>query len=234
MSNAEQISGRLIAIGDIHGMAAMLEQLIVQIAPTAADQLVFMGDYVDRGPHCREAIEFLLKLKMNFPGTVFLRGNHDQMLLDALVEMGTIQGERLRDISPLFKQHGPASDLEKFLSIGHDTIASYNATNLADIPLPHIEFLQQTQLYWQHKPYVFAHAGLTPNINPSEQDPYILLWERNSPAGKDGEIHIVGHQPTQGEPKFEPGRINVDTGAVYGHTLTACDVFTNHIWQVKY
>ncbi len=233
MSNTEQISGRLIAIGDIHGMAAMLEQLINKIAPSGEDLLVFMGDYIDRGPHCREAIDFLLKLKLEFPQTVFLRGNHDQMLLDALLEMGTISGKRLRDMSPIFTEKGPESDLEKFLSIGHDTMASYGITDLADIPKSHIQFLQQTQLYYQHEQFLFAHAGATSNTNPAEQDPYILLWERNSPPGQNGEVHVVGHQPTQGQPSFEEGRINVDTGAVYGHTLTACDVLTQQIWQVK-
>ncbi len=232
MSNAAQNSDRLIAIGDIHGMSDMLKSLIDQVAPTQRDQLVFMGDYVDRGPHCREAIDYLLELKKQLPQTVFLRGNHDQMLLDALLEMGTISGQRLRDMSPIFKEKGPESDLEKFLSIGHDTMASYGVTNLADIPKNHIQFLQQTQLYYQYEQFLFAHAGATSNTNPAEQDPYILLWERNSPPGQNGEVHVVGHQPTQGQPSFEEGRINVDTGAVYGHTLTACDVLTQQIWQV--
>ena len=56
------------------------------------------------------------------------------------------------------------------------------------------------------------------------QDPYTLLWERMSPPGKDGEIHVVGHHPTtDDEPYLESGRYNLDTGAVYGKTLTACD-----------
>lgn len=67
---------------------------------------------------------------------------------------------------------------------------------------------------------------------PLATRPYVLFWERLSPSGENGEIHIVGHHPTtDGEPYFEPGRYNLDMGAVYGQTLTACDVLTKEVWQ---
>ncbi len=233
MDTTPTAPARLIAIGDVHGMEALLERLLDQISPTAEDQLVFMGDYIDRGDHCREAIDRLIRLKQELPDTVFLRGNHDQMLIDALIEQGVADGRRLRDMSPLFREKGPASDLEKFLSIGRETMASYGITDLADLPRRHIDFLQSTRLWWQQDMFIFVHAGIAPALPMAEQDPYTLLWERNAPPGQGGQVHIVGHQPTDGEPAFEPGRINVDTGAVYGHALTACEVRTKQVWQVR-
>jgi len=79
-----------------------------------------------------------------------------------------------------------------------------------------------------------VHAGVEDGLPLELQDPYSLLWDRMTPPGKDGDIHVVGHHPsTDGEPHFELGRYNLDTGAVYGLTLTACDVLTKEIWQVR-
>jgi len=233
MNNNLDIQTRLIAIGDIHGMADLLQRLLDDISPTAEDQLVFLGDYVDRGNHSRGAIDRLIRLKRELPATIFIRGNHDQMLIDALIELGVTEGPRLRDVSPFFRENGPDSDLGKFLSIGKETMSSYGISDPADLPQQHIDFLKETQLWWQQDEFLFVHAGLNPGIPVIQQDPYTLLWERNAPPGRNGLIHVVGHQPTEGEPSFEEGRINLDTGAVYGHALTACEVRTRRIWQVR-
>ena len=76
---------RTLAIGDIHGMATSLDALLEAVRPTDADQLVFLGDYVDRGPDSCGVIERLLVQKECFPKTVFLRGNHEIMMAQARV-----------------------------------------------------------------------------------------------------------------------------------------------------
>lgn len=225
---------RLIAIGDIHGQADMLRRLLNVVQPTESDQFVFLGDYVDRGKDSRGVIEQLMQFKAEFPETVFLCGNHDQMLLDALVELGVMAGKRLREVSHTYKDSTPESDLEIFLSNGgSETLRSYRLQDMADFPAEHILFLAETQLWWRYKNCIFVHAGVAPDVPLEMQDHYDLLWERMSPPGKDGVIHVVGHHPTKGEPYFEPGRYLLDTGAVYGQTLTACDVLTKECWQVE-
>jgi serine/threonine protein phosphatase 1 len=77
-------NGRLLAIGDIHGCLDQLRELLARVVPTPHDQLVFLGDYVDRGPDSAGVVEVLLTLRDQLPRTVFLRGNHEQMLLDVL------------------------------------------------------------------------------------------------------------------------------------------------------
>ncbi|MCK4690975.1 MAG: serine/threonine protein phosphatase [Desulfuromonadales bacterium] len=226
---------RLIAIGDIHGQLDMLNRLLNIVSPKADDQFVFLGDYIDRGKNSRGVVERLIQFKNNFPDTIFLRGNHEQLLLDALVEISAREAPRLRELSAAFAKYTLASDVEIFLSNGgNTTLRSYRVRNMADIPPGHIEFIDSTRLWWRFENFLFVHAGIRPGASMEEQDPYVLLWERLSPPGKDGEIHIVGHNPaTDGEPHFEPGRYNLDTGAVYGRTLTACDVFSKEIWQVR-
>ena len=78
---------RLIAIGDIHGQADMLRRLLNVVSPQPEDQFVFLGDYIDRGKGSRGVIDQLMQFKADFPDTVFIRSNHEQLLLDTLVEL---------------------------------------------------------------------------------------------------------------------------------------------------
>lgn len=73
---------RILAIGDIHGCDTALENLLLQVRPAPADQLVFLGDYIDRGPASRAVVDRLLALYTKCR-TVFLRGNHEVMILAA-------------------------------------------------------------------------------------------------------------------------------------------------------
>lgn len=226
---------RLIAVGDIHGELDQLNRLLNSLAPTDHDRFIFLGDYVDRGENSKGVIDRLIHFREEFPDTVFVRGNHDQMLLDALIEAGIFAGLRLRDQSRAYRARASESDIEIFLfNGGKQTLRSYQIACLGDFPREHVAFLQSTCLWWRFKPFVFVHAGIEQGCPLDKQDPFVLMWERMSPPGQDGEIHVVGHHPTpDGEPYFEPGRYYLDTGAVYGRALTACDVLTKKVWKVS-
>ena len=226
---------RLIAVGDIHGQLDMLNRLLNVVLPRTDDQFVFLGDYIDRGDDSHGVIERLIQFGEDFPCTVFLRGNHDQLLLDALVELGVRVDTRLRDVSMEFKACSLPSDLEMFLSCGGDkTLCSYGLRDLAAIQHDHVLFLEATKLWWRCEPFTFVHAGIERDIPLGLQGPYRLLWNRLSPPGKNGAINVVGHSPTvDGAPYFEDGRYHLDTGAVYGQTLTACNVLNREVWQVR-
>ena len=110
----------LFAIGDIHGCVRTLEALLAELAPTSRDSLVFLGDYVDRGPDSYGVIERLIGMEeASWSGTgplcIFLRGNHDQMMLDFLG--GCSNGE-------LWRANGAGA-----------TLASYDAAGFATVPL---------------------------------------------------------------------------------------------------
>ncbi len=235
MDSTHKPPSRLIAIGDIHGQSDMLRRLLNVISPQADDQFVFLGDYVDRGKDSRGVISQLIQFQNDFPHTQFIRGNHDQLLLDCLAELGARKGPRLRELSAEFQDCSTPSDLEMFISNGgNETLRSYRLRDMADFPKEHIAFLESTKLWWQYDHFIFVHAGIERGLPRELQDPFTLMWERLSPPGENGEVHVVGHHPTMdGEPYFEPGRMNIDTGAVYGQTLTACDVLTRQLWQVR-
>lgn len=222
---------RLIAIADIHGQFDMLSRLLDSVQPESSDQCVFLGDYVDRGAQSKAVIERLIAFGDEFPQTVFLRGNHDQMLLDSLGECGVHSGPRLRDLSTFFAARAGSSDRNVHLmNGGQKTLDSYNWPQ-NDFPVRHLAFLQATELWWRYEHFTFVHAGLRAGLLPELHDPYVPLWERFLPPGADGQIHVVGHQVVGGLPRFESGRYWLDTGAGQGNRLTACDVLTCRYWQ---
>ncbi len=199
----------LYAIGDIHGCAATLDRLLERIAPTPEDHLVFIGDYVDRGPDAPGVLRRLIRLEADAeagcgPRCTFLRGNHDQMLLDY------VDGQP--DAFELWRLNG-----------GLATLAAYMEGGAARLPDDHVAFLRRTELVLDTPAFVFVHAGLDPRRsvadNLAQPDPRVLLWTR---AHLDADLAtwekpvVCGHTPTP-EPTNRPRLINIDTGAVYHH-----------------
>lgn len=203
---------RVLAFGDIHGCRRELATLLEQVAPTGDDQLVFLGDYIDRGPDSAGVIDELLQLRERWPRSVFLRGNHEQMLLDVLA------GDN------------PAT----FLFNGGDkTIASYRARGAWPPPASHLAFFEQLPAIYATERFIFVHAGLRPDLPLAEQHPDDLLWIRAEFLDSDydwGKPIVFGHTPRE-QPLLATSRIGLDTGCVYGGRLTCCDVLSRHCWQ---
>ena len=205
---------RLLAIGDIHGCLDMLQKLMERIGPTGDDQMVFLGDYIDRGPDSRGVIDYLLDLQKKFPDTVFLRGNHEQMLGDFLAGTDAIA----------FLLNG-----------GNATLESYGAeTSKPTIPADHLAFFDKLDTHFIAGDFIFVHAGLRPGVTIEEQEERDMLWIRGEFINSDfdwGKIVVFGHSP-QPEVLRKENMIGLDTGAVYGHCLTGCDLLTGELWQV--
>jgi serine/threonine protein phosphatase 1 len=236
---------RLIAIGDIHGQQNMLADLLSQIQPTNNDQLVFLGDYIDRGPDSKGVIETLMGLQKQFPQTIFLRGNHEQMFLDAMVDLGIRQGDRLEDLDRdwcweirnhqnvgIFEGNGGNKTIEGYgAKIERDPETYFKFNLCGEIPPDHIEFLEQTKLSFRCKNYLFAHAEYA-----DQDDPYTLLWGPDGRWGwkpykkEEHDISVVGHNVVDTvEEKF--GYIHVDTGAGWEKHLSAIDVLSGQVWR---
>lgn len=205
-------SGRLLAIGDIHGCLLQLDALLTQVAPTTRDQVVFLGDYVDRGPASAGVVEYLLDFRRQFPASVFLRGNHEQMFLDYLAGVE----------SAMFVVNG-----------GAETLISYRQANSWPIPEEHLSFLTSLLLCYETTGHIFVHAGLRPGIPLTQQSSADLIWIRKDFIDSDYDwekVIVFGHTPRK-MPLLTDSRIGLDTGCVYGRQLTCCEVNTLQIWQ---
>jgi len=205
-------SRRLLAVGDIHGCRTALRELLDRVAPSEHDQLVFLGDYIDRGPDSAGVVGDLLALRERLPGTVFLRGNHEQLLLDVLAG---------------------ADPLNFLLNGGGETINSYRKGGGWPPPLVHQAFFASLLPLYASGEFIFVHAGLRPGIPLAEQSPDDLLWIREDFLAAEvdwGRIVVFGHTPFE-KPLLTADRIGLDTGCVYGGRLTCCDVNTRQTWQ---
>jgi len=206
-------ANRLIAVGDIHGCLPALRRLLAEVRPTAEDRLVFLGDYIDRGPDSRGVLDYLIAFGQRFPATVFLKGNHEAMFLDFL------EGRN----RSLFLLNG-----------GRSTLRLYDLDGDVHIPPAHRAFLLALLPFYRTGSFIFVHAGLRPGIPLEHQEERDLLWIRNDflDNGSDwGGTVVFGHTPLD-IPLQEGRRIGLDTGAVYGRTLTACDVYRRRFWSV--
>ena len=222
----------LYAIGDIHGEIRKLDALIEALPLEPTDRLVFLGDYVDRGPDCFGVVERLIELGESYH-CVFLLGNHESMFLDFL-------GWR-----------GPAYMCgDAFLMNGGDrTLASYGYFDrkdpdaLFELPDRHRRFYERLVLHHTEGDYVFVHAGLASKTLDSgdlgyalrRSRPEDLLWNRTTAdlPNRLGVTIVYGHTPRAdfGVRRNEPFSIGIDTGAVYGGPLTALRLPDETIFQ---
>ncbi|GAA4473621.1 metallophosphoesterase [Novipirellula rosea] len=207
-------SGRLIAIGDIHGHAMALRALIRAIQPSADDVIVPLGDYVNRGPDSKGVVECLIELQ-NRCNLVPILGNHDEMLLDARKDRYAY---------------------DRFLvSGGRETVASYGKQKLDGIPKSHWAFLESCRDYYETASFIFTHANFCSYTPLHLQLSSVLRWTGIDDLGicrhRTRKVAIVGH--SAGEKFRNYGTcICIDTGCGFGGLLTAYEPITGNQWQV--
>lgn len=211
---------RLIAIGDVHGEISLLRRLVDALELTPEDEPVMLGDLIDRGEDSRATLEFVMSLRELFPRLVVLRGNHEQMLLDAIDEVD---------------EDAPY----QWLHVGGDkTARDYDGR----IPAAHIEYLRGLPLWYRSGDTVFVHAGLLPDVSVLEQlkrnDPEILLWERDHlKAGRrewEPGLRVVCGHTVQRAPLITEQVVCIDTGAPFGGGLTAIDLSNDLVYQARW
>ena len=209
----------ILAIGDVHGCHTALSKLLDFVAPGEDDRVVFLGDYIDRGPDSRSVIEELVNWSRP-ESAVFLRGNHEVMVLDA-------REDSLK--ANLWQSYG-----------GLEILYSYRAEHQEDwvsaIPKRHWAFLEHTVRLFETPRHVFVHACLAPDLEMGEQPDWLVFWEyfeRIEPH-KSGKIVICGHTPQHsGHPKDLGFAVCVDTGSAAGGWLTCLDPDSGRYWQAN-
>jgi len=210
---------RTLAIGDIHGCNTALRELLRQVQPVRDDRIIFLGDYIDRGPESRQVIDSLLALK-GTSSPVFLRGNHEVMILDSREDI-------LK--SNNWQSYG---GLETAFSYGSKLGNDWEGA----IPDSHWEFFEQTSRYFETERHIFVHACLDPELDLADQPDWLLFWEffdRIQPH-KSGKRVICGHSAQHnGQIKDLGFAACIDTGAAVGGWLTCLEVDSGTYWQAN-
>lgn len=213
-------SGRLIAIGDIHGCYTALEKLLNILALRECDQLVTLGDYVDRGPDSRKVLDRLIAL-FEAGRLLPLRGNHELMMMRA---RDSLHEEKF------WRTYG-----------GDDALESYSTEErqgrLSDVPDRHWRFLATDCRDWHETDeHIFVHASAHPALPMNQQVEDELFWQSLLDRGPhvSGKTIICGHSVQQsGAPTNLGHTICIDTGAYGGGWLTALEVRTLSYFQAN-
>lgn len=208
------------AVGDVHGRADLLAEMLGLIDTDAAAQgmpdapIVFLGDYVDRGP---EAGATLATLRALDPARVAcLMGNHERMLLDAL-DRPVERGDR-------WLTHGGMETLASY-GLAHLFDAQEIATRLrAALPQGMEAWLRALPATWRSGDVICVHAALDPAVSPAAQDPRVLLWGRPPRRARSDGLWVVHGHTVVETPEITGRRVAVDTGAWVSGRLTAAAI----------
>lgn len=197
---------KYMAFGDIHGCAPAAKTA-VSLAETQGAIAIFLGDYVDRGPDSIGTIEILIQAKEAHPAWQFIRGNHDQMLLDLILKH-QIPDQVFEVYSGRTSNHDTSKVYRRWLDLPTDRQDSIKS------------FLQNTIFYHETEHCIFLHAPLknshtTLTEKPNEE----LIWNYSFDPIWEGKPFVHGHKPVQ-EPVNEGKGYNINTHCGYGGFLT--------------
>jgi serine/threonine protein phosphatase 1 len=224
------VEGELVyAIGDIHGrydlMKALLAQVVADFPVRAGGRrpiLIFLGDYVDRGPDSAKVVEALLWLRRRRDLDVrLLKGNHEQAMLDFLeAPQAAAPWLRFGGVETLLAYGVPPPEPDE----GEAGLARARDDLLERMPASHLRLLQGLELMLEVGDYVFVHAGVRPRTPLSAQSEDDLLWIRREfleARGPFEKVVVHGHTWIGDRPQVFDHRIGVDTGAFMTGALTA-------------
>ena len=228
---------RVLAVGDIHGMYEKLIKLMEKISfSREEDLLVFLGDYIDRGPDSARCLQYVFNLQKTCPDSVVcLLGNHEVMMSSYLALNRGSYNNLIVDYADSWLENGGFATLQQLheLDAGKRNMLINWVTNLP--------------VKFQYQEYFFCHAGVDPDVPLPAQNEFDMLWRRRQwwERYKSGETIVVGHTPVQKvkkqaehgrktpKPLFFPNRVIMcDTGACMpGGKLSCVEVLSGKVWQ---
>lgn len=223
------------AIGDIHGCLNTLKHLLdLALKDTDAykSHFVFLGDYIDRGPDSKGVVDLLIEFGQSFPCT-FLMGNHEHLLINALQCKGArVEGYRMDayEVQRCYGRNGATQ-----------TLASYGInlhSEFKELPGAHQDFYLELDNHVIMDDFLFSHSGPDPRFPLEKQEEDDFLWTRdgrmyNEERKFNPELTCVfGHTPMK-EPILHDKCINIDTGCVYGYSLTGILLPERKIFSVE-
>ncbi len=213
---------RVFVVGDIHGCFNSMKELIEnKIQLKKDDKIIFLGDYIDRGPDSKTVLDYIIELQNNDYDIVTLLGNHESMLVNSYNDESAV---------PKWIQNG-----------GSETLKSFDIDSLKGLDSKYLNFFNNLNLYFELDEYLFVHAGFNDELENPFIDRYSMLWksrENYSNLLLRDRIIIHGHSPIpiktcEEQIKHNSKVINIDGGCVYSNSrlgkLVAFEVNTRCI-----
>lgn len=224
---------RVLAVGDIHGMYEKLIKLMEKIRFDQEDDLlVFLGDFVDRGPDSVRCLQYVYDLQHAYPDTVIcLLGNHEVMMSSYLIQKRLNYNTVIADYADSWLENGGFETLKQL-----DELETGIKNEL-------LQWVENLPVKYQYQEFFFCHAGVDPNVPLSVQNEFDMLWRRQQwwEQYKGVETIVVGHTPVQrvmkqaryAKPLFMPNNVIMcDTGAYMTSGKLSCvDVLSKKVWQ---
>ena len=208
---------KTFVIGDVHGQLGMLENLMAKIPwRPGKDALVFLGDYVDRGPDSKGVVDYVLSLTAEYSKIHCILGNHEGMLLDYLAGANR----------ELYLINGGGTTLGTYQRHGSPSGTRPRDGEIPELPEDHILFYNSLKLLVELDGYYVVHAGFRPGIPVEMQARTDMLWIREpfiSSTRDFGKKVVFGHTPFV-EPLVMKNKIGIDMGAAYGRRLCCLEL----------
>ncbi|PIE14103.1 MAG: serine/threonine protein phosphatase [Rhodobacterales bacterium] len=217
----------IYAIGDIHGHPDELDAALARIERDGGPgaHIVFLGDYTDRGPDSRAVIDRLITGQAEGRNWTCLRGNHDRMMALFCGPYPQQDNQLLLGYHWLHPRIGGVETLASYGVAVPDGIRTYQLHEQvrAAVPQAHLDFLAGLQNFHEAGDLLFVHAGIRPGVALQDQKEDDLIWIRGAFLDDPRPhpwlvVHGHTHVPT---PEHHGNRVNLDSGAGYGHPLTA-------------
>ncbi|GHC54200.1 metallophosphoesterase family protein [Roseibacillus persicicus] len=212
---------RTLAISDIHGCLDPLLTLWKTLDPQPEDHIIFLGDYVDRGPDSKGVIDFLIEQSQKFRIDC-LCGNHEEKFVLSRIDK---------------------TDHAHWVDVwgGQETLDSYGPNGMDDVPEEHWQFLLRNKPYVETDTHIFVHAYLEAEVPVNEQLPYTLVHQKfNHPfygppkPHCSGKVMICGHTAQKSHVPLNIGHaVCIDTDPGRGGWLTGLHVETGHYFQTN-
>lgn len=228
---------RVLAIGDVHGMYEKLIKLMDKIRFNPdEDLLIFLGDYIDRGPDPGRCLQYIFALQQQYPDVVVcLMGNHEVMMSSYFMQKRGNYNNLIVDYAGSWLDNGGLETLKQLDEMDADTKEEL------------LQWVMNLPVKYQYQDYFFCHAGVDPDVPLAVQNEFDMLWRRQQwwEQYKGEETLVVGHTPVQKvlkltgkerrtpKPLFLANHVIMCDTAAYmsGGKLSCVDVLAGKVWQ---
>lgn len=230
---------RHYAVGDIHGCYHTLLDLMNKLPLESQDKLIFLGDYIDRGPHSKQVVDYVRGITGPDTNNIALLGNHEKMCIDSYRGSGywgsTWMDNGGRETIDSYDTRTDEQKRKPSMALDMEAYHEWKE-HLPRVSQEHIEWMASLPLFYETDEYYFVHAGIDPEEELEYQCEQDLLWIRGefiNYAMRLPKRVVFGHTPFE-KAQVLSNKIGIDTGCVYGNKLTAICIETGTLFQAEH